>query len=338
MFVYSYDVEGHQIVADLAWRLLEVQNQTTTLRAIERILSESQTYYESQMNFICKDCATPLSSYAEWADDVKSFWSRWRWNLDNFRHYIFLFNSNAPRLRYMWDCGDDKCLVGSIVRNVINLHQESKSMDSYLVSGTNGQRSLARESLMYLIHLLGDLSQPLHSGQFQDMQGVLILANFREFVVQGWFCSWVPGIIAAYILNCTPNLHYMWDATFLDETIEDDFEGSLQAFEDSLWNEFLENQNTEVDVDSWVQCFVLDEIEDGRYNELELRNCVLEWANESLRLAMQYAYLKPDGKEIVSRAYLGDDYYERLLPILREELVKGAVRLANILKAVFEFS
>lgn len=52
------------------------------------------------------------------------------------------------------------------------------------------------------------------------------------------------------------------------------------------------------------------------------------WADESYRLAVEVAYDLPvDGK-------LGEDYYDRALPVVRERLARAGVRLAHLLNAL----
>jgi len=67
---------------------------------------------------------------------------------------------------------------------------------------------------------------------------------------------------------------------------------------------------------------------------MRLRECVLAWANESLELAWHYAYQHPDGREVAFRDEIGDGYYQAALAVVREQLVKAAVRLAFILNNV----
>jgi hypothetical protein len=58
----------------------------------------------------------------------------------------------------------------------------------------------------------------------------------------------------------------------------------------------------------------------------------MEWANDSLELALRYAYRDVDGSEVVNGTILSEAYYQRALPIVREQLaIAAAVRLAYTL-------
>ena len=62
---------------------------------------------------------------------------------------------------------------------------------------------------------------------------------------------------------------------------------------------------------------------------------VEDWATESL-LAAREAYLDPvTGLRIKSGAKLGQEYYERSLPVARQRLYKAGERLASVLNQAF---
>lgn len=59
------------------------------------------------------------------------------------------------------------------------------------------------------------------------------------------------------------------------------------------------------------------------------QGCPASWAMESARLACDYAYRDCDGSVIIDGFALGSAYYNRSLPIVEMQLVRGAVRLAG---------
>jgi hypothetical protein len=61
---------------------------------------------------------------------------------------------------------------------------------------------------------------------------------------------------------------------------------------------------------------------------------VVGWARESLERARQFAYVHPDGTAVMEGAPLTEPYFDRALPIVKEQLKKAGVRLAFLLNAV----
>jgi S1/P1 Nuclease len=73
--------------------------------------------------------------------------------------------------------------------------------------------------------------------------------------------------------------------------------------------------------------------------------CVREWGQESWHLALEYAYTRNDHPEndddggavveVKDGDELGEDYYLTRLPVVKERLVAGGVRLAATLEDIF---
>jgi len=55
----------------------------------------------------------------------------------------------------------------------------------------------------------------------------------------------------------------------------------------------------------------------------------VQWASESYRLALSNAYAIPNDGE------LGQDYFERNIPVVEQRLAMAGVRLAAVLNAIF---
>lgn len=129
---FALGADGHRTVALIA----DAQLTTTARTELQRLLN--------------REPGATLASISTWADEHKNpTTARW--------HYV-----NFPRgdCTYMAkrDCPDGNCLVGVIQRQVEIL--ESNASDA--------KRLVA---LKYLIHLVGDVHQPLHSGYPDDKGG-----------------------------------------------------------------------------------------------------------------------------------------------------------------------
>jgi hypothetical protein len=145
----------------------------------ERQLSPAAT---TQVTVLLADEPEPsLAGVANWADQLRDTdpergrrTARW--------HYV-----NFPRGDCVYaparDCPDGNCVVAAINRNFLALADRSRP------------RADRAEALKFLVHLVGDVHQPLHAGYRDDRGGNDFQISYRD---QGW------------------NLHGVWDSLIVD--------------------------------------------------------------------------------------------------------------------------
>jgi len=102
-----------------------------------------------------------LSAMASWADDIiyensnPTGYDNWQWTRE--LHYIntpdWGCNYKAER-----DCIDDNCVAGAIKNYTKRLENEFDDIQ-------------LKEALYFLIHFVGDIHQPLHTGFTNDRGG-----------------------------------------------------------------------------------------------------------------------------------------------------------------------
>jgi len=362
--VHGFGLDGHRVVADMAWWLLSDDCKDE----IYDLLDEEWFWYQFEMQTRCysfEKCNT-LGKVAEWADDVRK--------TAGVVHNIAIPDAgndclapdaykNNPncRLDYARDCENDKCVVGEIVKQTLALQHymedRKRNRQLFLLGGMVwdflvgvwdrlfGESSIdktledflsdyEREALMFLTHLMGDLHQPLHAGRQTDNGGSLKRVTFMNVYNEASLWRWLCGdYLPSFIFNffsCGINLHGVWDYGIVTKTIQEDFDGNRRALEDDLWYEFLEDNNEETS--SWLSCLPTDN--STTLDKAILQSCVMEWANESLVLALQHAYLNVDGVEIAAGTDLTEAYHQKSLPVVRKQLAKGAVRFAALLERV----
>jgi hypothetical protein len=156
---------GHSVVAELAQRRLSPAAE----REVERLLAPEHT--------------TRLADVANWPDQIRNdpaqqaLWKRTsRW------HYI---NFSSDRCRYVAprDCPRGECVVATLAR----------------VARVLGDRSqpdaVRREALKFVVHLVGDVHQPLHAGYRPDLGGNRYQVQFE---------------------GRGSNLHKVWDSGLLN--------------------------------------------------------------------------------------------------------------------------
>ena len=120
-----------------------------------------------------------LVSISTWADEHKNPASA-KWHYVNFPRDSCSFD--AAR-----DCPDGQCLISAIERQT-----------AVLMSNAPDEKRL--NALKYLVHLVGDVYQPLHAGYQDDKGG-------NKYQLQ----SFMRG----------SNLHALWDSGIIKSMVED---------------------------------------------------------------------------------------------------------------------
>ena len=152
--VWAWGPMGHRIVGEIA--------ET-------RLLPEVKT--EIRENFNIKK----LSDVANWADTVRKKRSQSPWHYCNIKVSEWAYDKNR-------DCPEGSCVVEKIREFTRALLEERLSP------------AKRKEALMYLIHFVGDVHQPLHLGNARDRGGNKIRVNFK---------------------GRSTNLHALWDGKLI---------------------------------------------------------------------------------------------------------------------------
>lgn len=131
---FAWGADGHRLVAELAEAQLAPHARAEVLRLLRQ------------------EPGATMASVSTWADEVR------RANTAPL-HYVSLPEGDCTYVRER-DCQDGQCVVEAI-----------KDQLAILKSGsTDGERLVA---LKYVIHLIGDIHQPLHVGVARDKGGNL---------------------------------------------------------------------------------------------------------------------------------------------------------------------
>jgi hypothetical protein len=172
------------------------------------------------------------------------------------------------------------------------------------------------KALRYVIHLMGDLSQPLHAGDNHDRGGNCTAIRF--------FSGEKPD-----------NLHAIWDYRILARELESSHATQQQyarTLDESFARQWPAWGESKIDIPAWA------------------------WESHALASGVVYADLKPpipiapaaaglSGKEACDagranigamRIAIGDEYVARTLPVIREQLAKAGYRLAELLNQTFQ--
>jgi hypothetical protein len=148
---------GHQLIADIAWHRLPA----TTQRKVAALLE--------------LEPGATLVSVASWADQVRSPQTA-AWHYVNFAPEAGCKYSDGR------DCPDGRCVVGALGRQLQRL-QMGPSPEERLLA------------LKWIVHLVGDVHQPLHASPAGNKGGNLL--QVRAF-------------------GRGTNLHAVWDSGFIN--------------------------------------------------------------------------------------------------------------------------
>lgn len=252
----AWGAEGHRLIAALAQPAL----QPAARAELARLLA--------------LEPGSSLESIATWADEHRAPQTA-RW------HYL-----NFPRgdCRYeaARDCPGGACVVAAIERQAALLR--------------SGAEPAARlHALKYLVHLVGDVHQPLHAGLAEDRGG-------NSYQVQGF--------------GRGSNLHALWDSGLLRQR-----PGGAAALESELLAELQNDAKGRAEAARpRVKPVALQLSEaDG-----DSASGPAQWAMESCRIVASPGFYPPGHK--IDRGY-ADAHEGRL----RGQLRRAAKRLARVL-------
>lgn len=164
---------GHRTTGDIA--LANVKPETRV--SIERLLRNEQALGTPECPLATLQDATV------WPDCVRR--TRWRWGYTAAWHYRTtpICEAYNPRA----NCSGGNCVTAQIERNQRLLADESLPAPIRL------------EALAFLVHFVGDIHQPLHSGDKDDRGG-----NDRK---------------ASYGIVPNMNMHWIWDGALAERAI-----------------------------------------------------------------------------------------------------------------------
>ena len=258
--VLAWGAIGHRTVALVA----EQHMSPAALKSAHRLL-DGQT----------------LPSVAMWADEIRS-------DPGNYRHTFNWHYTTWQDDHERWHAGEESDNTGFL------LTQLQKQLD--LLKNRNTTRAERQQALRFVIHLMGDLHQPLHVGGGNDAGG-----NTCRVTWHG-----EPS-----------NLHTVWDSYMLNET-------RLSYTELAA---FVSLARTPEQTRLW---------QSGNFEQWSLESKTLRsriYPAEVKQPLAPVTYLTYCGKDIAADAMpkLGYEYSYVHLPEAYQRLYQAGVRLAKVL-------
>ena len=202
----------------------------------ERGLSPNAAAQVRQLNF-----GAPLRDIASLPDDWRGEETRGvRQGDTGALHYSNIPN-DQPVFDRARDCKDDQCVVAAVEKFTAVLKDKSQPRDK------------RREALIYVVHFIGDLHQPMHAagGQVKDEKtGQMVMDRGGN-------------LVKIRFLGIETNLHSAWDSALID------------------WGPG--------NVDDYVEHLLEYEMRGRPVEELQ-RGTLVDWFNESHYAAVHHAY------------------------------------------------
>ncbi|MFF0923632.1 S1/P1 nuclease [Rhizobium leguminosarum] len=255
----AWGESGHSIVAELAQRRLSEQTRI----AVADLLGEG----------------TSLASISSWADDFRATkpgkkTTRW--------HFIDI-DVGKPDAGHACELDpvEGDCIVAALKREIA------------VLADRGAGRTARTDALKFVVHLVGDIHQPLHCSERDGDRG----GNSLEVTLQGIGPDNKPR-------TADVNFHKLWDETLI----------GAHAFS---WGAY--GSELETSVMPGMAAGMLQ----GEY--------IAGWANECFQQAVQVYDKVPTGPASNGRILIDETYQAFAQPILDRELVLGGLRLAAVL-------
>ncbi|MBS1810645.1 MAG: S1/P1 nuclease [Acidobacteria bacterium] len=226
---------------------------------------------------------------ARWADDARGTrYDRPLWHYVNLP-YVPLAQFNArPRAE------NSNNILRAFDTNLHTLNSNSSDAEKII-------------ALCWIIHLIGDIHQPLHTTTFFN--------NDYPYGDRGGnaiFVRITPG-------SPTIKLHAFWDDLILGSDLIPGLNPGGERFQVVA--------NKAVELSTSLQRQHLSELTEKQF---------ANWAEESFKLAVEYAYRKGSikgGRSIEHGVVLPDDYVKQTKPVVERRTVLAGYRLADTLIA-----
>jgi hypothetical protein len=211
--LWAWGCTGHETVALIALKNLndlDTAGQTHVAQQVETLLSAQTHAYAGRF---CKDLGLdPIAYFATWADDHRTVDpSTGNWHFWDIPLHI----KSAALGEY---CAGG-CVVQALQDQIAILQDKSKD---------DASRSIA---LMYVIHFVGDMHQPLHEEDNNDRGGNCVPVTFLATAPK-----------ASSSGSYSPNLHAVWDTQLVETTgkitrSSSDAKNEIEAFATRLETE-----------------------------------------------------------------------------------------------------
>jgi hypothetical protein len=269
---------------------------------------------DPRLERFCPTMSNVLADASTWADDVRHdrispFFGTGRW------HFIDIPRGAAPHevRRFCEPATNGPSSAGCIVRAIED--------QLAVLRKIGGERRRAGEALMLVIHLIGDLHQPLHCSTNSDAGGNCVPVTYFGIT---------PHLPVDHPEDDVyqPNLHAVWDTSIIRRILR---HRSPDWFADFLQQRFeaqthaWERMPIDVDAWAWESHRVAEQV---GYGQLPVAIPIA-----SPRHVAQCSEVAQ--KMLALHERLGQRYQDAATPVIEEQLAKAGIRLAMVLNQLW---
>ena len=260
---------GHQTIAYVAQDFLNSDTESWA----QDILGDSSTSY--------------LANYATWADTFK-YTSAGTFS----KPYHFIdANDNPPSscsVDFDRDCDAEGCVVGAIANYTNIVSSESSSSDDQ------------NQALMFLIHFLGDIHQPLHD------EALEVGGNDIDVKYSG----------------SSTNLHHIWDTNMPEQ-----YAGGYSLSDARAWatelTKSIRSGAYSNQAEGWLDGTDISDPQES----------AMTWASDANSYVCSSVFSESQS-QIEKDTDLAGDYYDQALPVIKLQFAKGGYRLGAWLNLI----
>ncbi len=301
---FGWGCQGHQVIALIARTHLT----PAASAAVDKLLRDNPI--DPALSRFCRVHPVDLlADSATWADDERTAIKNDGW------HYVDIPLAVTQGDAMEW-CppigpaaegkGETGCILNALAMELDILRDKNKAGPA------------RAEALRYVVHFLGDLTQPLHAEDNHD---------------QGGNCATISTMFS----DRATNLHSLWDSGLLADEVN-----RKKIPDDEQFRAMIDNEFTYDERNAWSKAPVDPQA----------------WAWESHKLAASVAYgnVKPqlplaprnaghadkdacDAEKASTTAMhiaIGPEYRDAALPVIHQQIAKAAYRIAGILNEIFK--
>jgi hypothetical protein len=270
---------------------------STGHRMVGKIAQEFLTANsKAHLNALLSEYGGQLEHATTWADEIKS---NRAWSWASKLHYVSALTTPPSNCSYndARDCPNSQCIVGGIA-----------NYTSRLKCGQN-QQSLEERGIAvkFLAHFLGDIVQPLHvCDLYRGGNEATVMFDGRT-VINGF----------------EVNMHGMWDFNLIDKLISENYGGDENQWYAYLVGQIKQNQTAMEALTSKSDVFAVN----SNGNSL----VAIDYASDSSSWNCEYIW----GPYVADpKQDFGGQYFKGAVPIVNIQIIKGGLRLADLLNRV----
>lgn len=228
-----------------------------------------------------------MANIASWADDYRTTTAG---KYSAPFHFIDA-QDNPPsscNVNYSRDCGSAGCSISAIA------NYTQRVGDGRLTNAN------VAEALKFLVHFLGDITQPLHDEAYE------VGGNDIDVTFQGY----------------SDNLHADWDTYIPEALIGGDSLADAQSWANTLISD-ITSGSYKSEAASWIQGDTISDVV----------TTATRWATDAN--AFVCTVVMPNGAAALQKGDLYPTYYNSVIGTVELQIAKGGYRLANWLNMVY---